>query len=94
MGKEIDRIVMQAAVKMSRRGFFKKLGGLGLGTGLGLAGIGQALACDPCTTKSCGGPCNKDCTYCVVTSGGTSIRYHVCHNSCGLTCTNTPPNCH
>ena len=63
MGKELDRVVMQAAVTLSRRNFFKKLPGLGLGAGLGLAGVGRALAGD-CTTqyRDVYGSC-RSCTY-------------------------------
>ena len=87
MGKKLDRAVMKAAVDMSRRGFFKKLAGLGIGTGMGLAGIGQALACDPCQTKTCGS-CNRNCRYCTV---GT-YTYYACRNPCGLLC-NAPSQC-
>lgn len=53
-GQRTGSCLMKAAVNLSRRGFFKKLAGLGLGTGLGLAGVGAAQACDPCTTTNCG----------------------------------------
>ena len=90
MGKELDRIVMKAAVDLSRRGFFKKLGSLGLGTGLGLAGIGQALACDPCQQTNCGscGGCQITGTRWNPTKNCQEDRT-TCYNPCGRVCRQT-----
>ena len=62
MQKKVDDLVMKAAVNLSRRSFFTKLGGIGLGTGLGLAGIGAAHAgCGNCGDNGCSEYMRSDC---------------------------------
>lgn len=88
MDKALDRVVMKAAVNVSRRGFLRKLGGLGF-AGFGVAGIiGPAPACDPCDTPRCG-PCDQSCRWCVY----QGVTYHVCRNLCGVVCTQAPIQC-
>lgn len=82
----MDKLTKRAALALSRRGFLKKLPIFGGAAGLGLSGASRAFACDPCMSSGCG-PCS-DCTYCWI----GSVRYTVCHNTCGLKCSG-PAQC-